>query len=656
VGAPKGERVVSLARLGDGTLGGVLTVAVRNGAKRGRISVQYLPVGNTTPASAGKVTVDARSTSLSAGGLADIALNVSLPRDASPTDLGGVVILRLRSGRRVVGKSVELQIKGSGNPFAGVTIVPATVNLKVTQWAGPLASVAGFLAVHRSDTPVQLRGPGVPSLFAPKRQRPQPVVRLHASDGTAATATLASLKRTADPTVAEATLIVNGDLKPGAYTGVLPLSNLTVEGPKVGVKAESAHAFIWALLATFAGALLGGALYLASNLRRRKRIQLIYVRELLNRYLKRLAKLRRSSAGQPVPIWTLDKYLGPETEWYKKKWTALPELDGVQGVWSSIHWARNEEDLDATAQSALELRARIVRWLDSADAVCLLEEATRLRPDNPATAVWQDICAVDDSVRLLRRIVELPPPDDATAQSLIDRLTRQARWHAALARTWHMRTIVLGDMSARPADYDDQARTVVGAIDLAAVATESCPEETRTGEAQLTYEQKLDKFQDKLKDVYRGDLDDEVISGPDHAVALGAMTAKEARPGADLAIWSSERESVASDTTVAPGTDGEPQPGDGQNDHASLTGIGWRDVTWTLLISLGACAAYIAAFYGATWGTLSDYGAAFLAGFVGKAAINWGLLPAFQSYRVRAAKTTEPPPAPVAAIRAVPPV
>jgi hypothetical protein len=66
--------------------------------------------------------------------------------------------------------------------------------------------------------------------------------------------------------------------------------------------------------------------------------------------------------------------------------------------------------------------------------------------------------------------------------------------------------------------------------------------------------------------------------------------------------------------------------------------LGWiirRDFGWTVAIAVVTAAVYLLPFYGGTWGSLSDYGTAFAAGFLGKIGLQWAALPAFHTLRLR---------------------
>jgi hypothetical protein len=59
------------------------------------------------------------------------------------------------------------------------------------------------------------------------------------------------------------------------------------------------------------------------------------------------------------------------------------------------------------------------------------------------------------------------------------------------------------------------------------------------------------------------------------------------------------------------------------------------DLYWSLAIAAFASAAYAITAYNDTWGSGTDLATAFLAGSLGKVAINWAALPIFQSTRLR---------------------
>ena len=192
----------------------------------------------------------------------------------------------------------------------------------------------------------------------------------------------------------------------GAYSGELPLSDFAASVPHFTVTLDSGDSFIWALLAVALGALLGGGVYLASNLKRRKDLLAAYVRDSLEEYVDRRDQLAAASSPGPMPLWEITG-LGAQEHWFQRKWTALPQIAGVQGIWSQIIWARNAADLDAVQTDVLALLARLQRWLRLAtgEDVPTLQSAFRLQPADPANATWLATRTYADPSMLLRRLV-----------------------------------------------------------------------------------------------------------------------------------------------------------------------------------------------------------------------------------------------------------
>jgi len=77
-----------------------------------------------------------------------------------------------------------------------------------------------------------------------------------------------------------------------------------------------------------------------------------------------------------------------------------------------------------------------------------------------------------------------------------------------------------------------------------------------------------------------------------------------------------------------------PNPTDLMRELCLLNATDWL---WTLAILAVASAAYAATTYSDTWGGWVAFASAFVAGAIGKIAVNWGALPVFQSIRLRKA-------------------
>jgi hypothetical protein len=671
------KRTVLLDRQSNGFLTGVLGVAITSGIRtRARLTLGYLPTDGVEPARAGTVSfVSAKAPVLQPAVPISVSLRFTLPANASPTNLDGLVRLQLQRQGKSVGKPLLLQVEGAADPLPGITVVPKSATVQYTSWGGP------FSRGDSTSLRVQLRGPGLGALFSSGRALPQPQVPLRTSNDAQLKAQLEQLTQTGDPAVANGLLKITGELDPGSYSGTVALSDLSPAAPSLAVKVRARDGFISALLAAFIGALIGGFWYLASSRRRRKDLLKAYVLDLLDRYSKRLVSLKRGHGDAPVPVWKLDSYLGKPGRWYSVKWSSAPELDGVRGIWSTIFWARNDQDLDQASTMVSSFRQRLIRWLRVADAVSALREVDELQPNNPTNRrPWGESNTVRDTELLLLHLRSIEPPDDATTEVLLDRIKRQARWHADLARTWHMKSRVEAHASQHPELYEAGR---LGDIDLEQMDQAASPEETRSDEKQFPSEQRLDHFQAELAEMYRGQDPGQLVmserEGPPMAVALGQLSAEQVRPGtgATLALWAPSAAAGVTDLaeTVPPPPAHEAEAGKpaaahalpaaapgkrrrqpvrdaarravggltapvrraaGRPDRVGQAGtimraVVRRDLLWTVMIALITTAAYIPVLYNSTWGSLGDYGSAFVAGFLGKIAINWGLLPAFQA-------------------------
>jgi hypothetical protein len=625
VGGARSEQAVTLRRQLDGKLGGEVTLAIRS-RHTGRIRVRYFPTGSVPPSDAGTVKLRGSRKAVSKK-TTPLELLASLPANASPTNFMGVVELRLIRPGKAGGDPLELKVNGVGDPLAGVAIEPANVKFRSTSWWGPISQA------NSERTTIELRGPGVPGLLRQGFKTPTVEMLLHANDGRTVNASLDQFEATDDPAVVTALVTADGDLNPGKYSATLAISDLSAASPKLSVELQANHGFIWPLLAVLAGALIGGGIYLSSNLRRRKVLLRESVKNLLRRYKKKLRRLEGQKVDGKLPIWDLSDYLKDESGWYQVAWDALPELDGVKATWSSIYFARSDADLDEAARGVQELRAKVTRWLMAADSFSALTEVQHL---NPVTAtgdmLWSSTNTVRDTRSLLRRLREIEPADEESAKALCERLRRQARWHAALAHTWNMKGVLGRDISAStPGVYSDNDRKAYNGIDLETTDGAGTPEHTRSDDAQFALESKLDEIEATIKSTYKGDPRDLEPSGTQRAVLLGAMSAADADPGTVRDLLSEE----PSGRIPASEVDTEEHP---ERMPATVAHVVWRDIGWSTAVALVTAAAYVPIFYGPTWGTLGDYGGAFAAGFLGKAVINWTALPLFQSLRPLATK------------------
>ena len=565
------------------------------------------------------------------------ALIFSLPPGSSAVDLRGLVVLRAQVGGETRGAPAELEVSGVGPSLAGVSIRPEKLKLQVVDLAGPFESPQG------ASAGVQLAGAGVPGLFRPGAKAPTFNLLLRSDHGDTVHARLVDLTEGSEPTLATATVQINGNLAAGKYEGETGLSNLASEGPTLAIAVESGDSVVWAVLFVFLGALTGGGLYLASNRQRRKALLRDQVKSVLDLYSDRLKTLERHYGEGNMPLWSIASYLG--ADWYEVKWGAIVNFDGaVRTVWSEIHWARDDDDLSAAATKVAELRGRIIRWLTASNSVQVLEGAAALQPRSIPPHSWDKSAAHKDSLDLLQVARQIEPSDDLATTSLVTRIERQAHWHKVFARLWHAYEVLRLDMTNRPDKYHGNDDLALEAIDLDQLDSDGTPETGRTPEKQIDLERQVEDHLKRIRATYQGDakdLDLDVAS-PEEAVEPSSAAARSELSGAMLRA--SDWSALQPDETKARRADArEGAPtlrGSAGRDHAGepiripVRAIIRRDLAWTVAIALVSSIAYVLAdVYSPAWGTATDYISAFVAGFAGKAIVSWAALPFFQSLR-----------------------
>jgi hypothetical protein len=632
-------QTIALAESG-GQITGSLKLAVRNeGASKGTLSARFLPAGAGASASADAVKLVVPDAPIAAHELTELEIKAQLPAGSSPAGLSGFVQLQLLNGRKPIGEPLDVAVKGAGPAIDGVSIVPTKITLHSISWGGQ------FFQPDGDSTTVQLRGPGVPALFAGSNAL-SVGVKVQSSTGHQVEATLTAHAPAAGEFVADATVTVKGKLSPGSYATKVPLSDLTQGGPELELKLDSSHAFLWALLAVAVGAIVGGGIYLASNLKRRKGLLEASVRDTLDEYLEARTVLTEAAKPGAMPLWSVPR-LGRHESWYERKWSALPEIDGVRGIWSKIYWARNEADLDDAEALVEKLLERVTRWLlvYKEGEIETLLSAFKAAPEQHATKQWDKTKTYADTRELLLELRELEPKTQEEAEALCERTVRQARWHSALALVWHM----YGVINEKSKELTDSQRDVFETITLDEFVEAVTSEKERDAKKQLTLERELDEWREKLESIARElELDLPDLPAAPVVAKVGAMSAEELRPG------SSTAPSLAS---VTPDPLAEKRTRE-SNKYAAAHAVvdDWRkanpkwlralirrDALWSLLIVVVSAAAYVPSFYSSTWGSLGDYGSAFVAGFLGKMVVNWGILPIFTSLSLKATKSAEDP-------------
>jgi hypothetical protein len=397
---------------------------------------------------------------------------------------------------------------------------------------------------------------------------------------------------------------VLGQPAPGSYSGTLPLID-GVDQPQVGVTVKARHAFIWPLLAIVLGAVLGTLIPQLGSLARRKDLLRASLQASIQEYQK-----RRGETGTPPASYSLDDYLGPATApWNERRWLPLPRLYGAAGLFSSIYWARNKDDLDNATAWADEMLDRIGWWIDverhAGPLAALLNEQMPSIHDHS----WDAQALLRDS-RLVLQAASHAPADGKAADALVQSLSQQLELHQDIVAAWRdvaaaedasdaliERLLKLTNPEVRPGDRTSQQfdDAVVEAKELSAEAAKK-------------------PVADGLRDGAKG----------------------RAKGGAS---WGAFKR-VGSVLGPAWDTFNTLLPGGSRSPVQVIRSVQQRDWALTALAVLLASVAYLATIYDDTYGSPSDYLAAFAAGFGAHAVINWAVLPIFESLQVRAKSST----------------
>lgn len=631
---------VPLSEGSGGELTGTVVLGLRSQKAAGSLKVSYLPSGNAGVDAAGSVALaEGTDVSFKQGGERSIPLVFTLPQGASPEELRGSVVIRsLRKGK-AVGHRLELAVSGTRADLTSITIQPEKLEIDVVSeipTSGPAEESAG----------IQLLGPGVPKLLA-TGTTPAFDLLLRSDHGDEVHARLVNLEEGSSAAVATAEVKLEGRLKPGKYEGSAVLSPLSPASPKLTIAVESGNSLLWALLIVLIGSVLGGGVYLASGIRRRKALLRDEVKALLSTYTDVLENAEKSCEGGRLPLWTLDTYLGEdENKWYTVKFHPVLAFDGaVQTIWSDIHWARNEDDLDEVATQVAEMRARIVRWVTVANSIAALQLASKLDAKGIAGNAWEKRKTPKDTKLLLERIREIEPDGEEAGRALIERIKRQARWHVELAEAWKARTALQLDVTLHEDKYDSSIHDTIREFDLEQLDEKASPEAERDAEKQVGFTVELEQMRKRILEVYKGDPKDLKLEQPlPPRSAIAAPTigvAAAAGPG-------SAQEAIVEDRVLDSAKRAEPpkqldaslrsisssgSTHSGERIEVPVKAIVRRDLLWTIATAVVASAAYVPTIYNSTWGTPTDYLSAFVAGFLGKTAISWAALPLFRSLK-----------------------
>jgi hypothetical protein len=255
---------------------------------------------------------------------------------------------------------------------------------------------------------------------------------------------------------------------------------------------------------------------------------------------------------------------------------------------------------------------------------------------------WREKRVAKDTGLLVRRARHAPVDATATTK-LLTQVAQQTRWYRHCAEAWELR------MQLIAAGGDGATRA--SAIQLDEVLNDDTTAMARTAEQQ-------DELDAKLADLVKqlNEIRDDTEAAPATSLApsehelqagfyraqLGLLHAAGAAPlSAQLAATSTWGLLAAGDAAdpqaPAPPLVKPQREGVWRNPSQLRRRYRQTDILLSLIVVVVTSLLYTATVYDETWGDWADWATAFGAGFLGKVAIQWTLLPIYRSLRIRAA-------------------
>lgn len=641
---------VCVERSGRPYLGGRLTVRIRNTGKGIRTpEISYRPANGTKaiplPGNSEEVFLIGDGKPLTTAKLKTrgkqplhLSIGFTVPVGESPSALDGTLRVAVEGG-----EPAELPVSGEARTYTGVTVTPKSLMIDSSSGKAKLAlegpELLEYLHSHGGEVLQTI-------LYGENGHTARAMLTLPTvAQAREEAAEVASGERSEFRATPEVKL-VDADPTAGKYAGTLALPGLPSEGSSVEV-ALHAHDCPWLLfLIVLLGIVLTG---IGSRL-----VTTAARRKLLTKVLDQThgAYLHIRGTSKVNCGWDLEDLLAEdssegdeepkcELRWPRLPWTKSEEaamkvrrLQGLPALRTSILMARSSKDLDEDAARVLDMVARMQRWLRVEPLARRLSALAETRhgstelPADPADSkskplAWENSATARDSGVLLA-MERREPEDPAKADELVSRLLFQSKWHNAMVELW--------DKSPELAGLAPEVRELEGLLGASSTVG------TRKAEEQDALEERLNRVWNKrLAGARRPDFPD--IPGEQHLDC--GITPVDWDASAHLFTgWATLDEpsygQLASQAATSSRGLYMPNPTDLRREFCLLNTIDW---IWTLAILAVASAAYTATTYSDTWGGWAAFASAFLAGVLGKAAVNWAGLPIFQSIRLRKAES-----------------
>ena len=538
-------------------------------------------------------------------GVGRVALVVGLPAASDPDSVNGTLVLHAVNSSLVPqGKPALLPIAASELDLSTVQAVPSVVALHTTSWLPGGHSASG------TEADFELRGLGVQALVKSGHLNGQAL--LHSSDGHTVLARV-GVKREAGESRPVLRLV--GVAEGGTYSGTVPISSSS-QTPSLSVTLTSHDEIVWTLVAVAVGAFLGGLLPLLGKRARRRNVLRARLQGALIEYLP-------IESGDSLMDWAgLSIAIGPDpAPWTSTEWLAEPSLHGAAGLFSELHWAQSEADLDKVESLINKLMSRIAAWIRLQPKVRQLEAISRIKLLSIDGTSWSSTTTSQDSRELWLKVAssEVPPQE---AEQKAQLLLEQTKWHREVAGAWqHL---------AEAWDVLDEATRADLLARLTAVTSAHAPlAGNGAGVDPVELRVALISLQEELAGKEAGERESATMTALNQSQSSTRFGQRAHLPDT-LAQWTTELLPRLKTRAVRLLVRSKP---------ARLMAAARRqDVMLSTVAALGAMLVYALEIYTATWGSLTDYLTAIASGFGAQVVVRWAALPIFESWHGRSAE------------------
>lgn len=597
---------------------GLATVVVRSDARvKGHLRLRYFPVRGEPvrivgrPRDSSPLVAAERPrrgvVRMLPHQLLAVDLRFKVPSTQPLSAIDGTLVATLYdTPRRSTPFPAELQIRAGVPP---ARFAPAAVRLRVIRacWL--------ILGTCHSEAQVTIRGDGVGRLQRPEFNDDLGSALLRNGDGTAARLSLVENGVIGEGDDAIVATVAATDFEGvGEMSGSLPLEPASPGGPALAVEVTVGDSLALAVLVVFLGAALGGWLVQRAGVRRKRRLLELEVRSALSRYDHELG-----SSGGRAASYELKGLLEPRPG----PGVTIGPYPGKHGsaalIWH-IRTAQDELDFDDAIARTGELVAQIDRWIGVESVARATGRLLASEPPMRGNVPFTTCLAYREADELLARAQLRAPGDEAEAEQLRGDLAAAGELLGRWKVLWELRRALEGAAAA-----DERVAGALRRKDIKQrlrAANEQTIERRLPPRAQRTTEDVL-RLQVDLKTAIKalGDvmtqLEVELPNTIDQRVDSARQLTEELL-----------------DVAQHPAIPSPARPPDTVLTRLYLLQV-LRDLFWTLLRAAVAATAYALVIYDDTWGSVLDFATAFTTGFANETIVNWAILPALQSYRVR---------------------